>query len=404
MTTPIRVRVFVVLAGLWGAMALGPVAAAPIQDDAVRAAALFEAGNLVAACPMYEALAIREPTSAVIAERLAFCLAAQYESLPAGTEREALIERARSEVSRAKILGDKSNMLRILEERVNSDTASLASNSSDRLKEAEAAFMRGDLDSALAGYEAVAADDPRSYEARLFAGDVLFRKGDVNVAGEWFQKAIDLNPNVETAYRYWGDAIAKSGDDAAALSYYINAVVAEPYGRTSWTGLQQWVKRNGATLRAPHLPAPTIEMGPKDAKSAKEAGIHIGVNADTLADKQAGAAWMAYAANRSVWIKGKYLEANPTDKGYRHSLTEETESLRHALTFLGADEAHPEGVHASIRELVQLAHDDLIEAYVLLNATDEGIAQDYEAYRNGHREQLARYVDQYLIRRGTAIE
>jgi len=47
--------------------------------------------------------------------------------------------------------------------------------------------------------------------------------------------------------------------------------------------------------------------------------------------------------------------------------------------------------------LVKLAASGLIESYVLLNRTDQGIAQDYAAYRSGYREKLRQYLEQYVV-------
>jgi uncharacterized protein HemY len=77
----------------------------------------------------------------------------------------------------AKSLGDSTDLLQlILDRTANPDAAQ--NNIGPKLQVAEAAFARGDLDAALAGYQDAAADDPTSYEARLYAGDVYFRKHD----------------------------------------------------------------------------------------------------------------------------------------------------------------------------------------------------------------------------------
>jgi hypothetical protein len=39
----------------------------------------------------------------------------------------------------------------------------------------------------------------------------------------------------------------------------------------------------------------------------------------------------------------------------------------------------------------------MIEAYVLLNAADEGIAQDYPGYREKHREKLEQYLSEFVV-------
>jgi tetratricopeptide (TPR) repeat protein len=250
----------------------------------------------------------------------------------------------------------------------------------------------------------VAASDPSSYLARLYAGDVYFRKGNVKLAGEWFQQAIAIDPNAETAYRYWGDAIAQSGDQEAARQYFIKAIIAEPYTKNSWMRLKQWAKENGAKLEHPQLYTPTVALKGNDVDKSGKPEVSINIDPKAIADKEAGEVWFAYAINRSVWVKERYIEQNPTEKTYRHSLEEEVESMRFALDLVKTHKADLSGLRGSAGELVQLERDGMLESYVLLSAPDNGIARDYGKYRDGHRETLAAYIDKYVIRRGAAIE
>jgi tetratricopeptide (TPR) repeat protein len=216
----------------------------------------------------------------------------------------------------------------------------------------------------------------------------------VKAAAEWFGKAIAIEPNEETAYRYWGDAIFKSGDDKAALAYYIRAVVAEPYTPSARAGLEAWAKRNGARLQPPMLPRPVV--GLKDEGTGKGLQPSINLDPNILSDKRAGAAWMAYATNRIIWMKEKFQERNPGATAYRHSLEEEVDSLRLAVRII-QDDITEAGQLPALRDLVRLSQDGMLEPYVLLVGVDAGIAQDFPAWRDAHREQLAAFIDKYLL-------
>jgi hypothetical protein len=50
----------------------------------------------------------------------------------------------------------------------------------------------------------------------------------------------------------------------------------------------------------------------------------------------------------------------------------------------------------ALAELVRLNDDGLLEAYVLFARADEGIAQDYSAYRKASRDKLRRYLVEYV--------
>jgi tetratricopeptide (TPR) repeat protein len=372
-------------------------AAAPAEDVA-RANELYQRGNCEGALPIYERLAATEPNNVLFADRLGFCLYGMMDIQPAGKAREELIVRAQKEIERALALGDKDLVLPQMLANLKSDEVHQLNPERESLRQAEAAFGRGDIDAALAGYKAVAAINPRSYIAHVYAGDMYYRKGDVTAAGEWFSKAIAINPNVETAYRYWGDSLTKAGDNKAALTNFIGAVVAEPYNQYTIAALGNWAKRNGATLQAPQVPRPVVNL--KDDGSGKGPQPGINLDQNLLSDVRSGAAWMAYALNRIVWMKEKYLQRNPGATAYRHSLDEEVESLRKAVDALHQEDLPAAAQLPALRDLLRISQDGMLEAYVLLNGVDAGIAQDYPAWRDAHREQIAAFIDKYIVVRG----
>ena len=378
-------RLFLVLVALACA---GARAAEPDPTDTeTRADAYFNAGKMLDSLPLYEALSAKEPQDAHYAERLAFCLVAKYESMPTGPERTALIARARAEAERAEKLGDHSNLLRAMLDRLrNPDT--LQNHNEGAMQAAEALFAKGDLDGALAAYKSIIAADPKSYPAYVYAGDVYFRKHDAKQAGEWFAKAIQVEPNREAAYRYWGDALVQAGDNDAALQKFVDAVVAEPYIRNGWMGLTQWAQRNGSAVSPPRIAVPK-------APESKDGRTTINVDASTLSDPATGAAWLTYSATRSNWQRDGFKKAFPAEKEYRHSLAEEVTAMQTALLVLQG-KTTPD---ANLTTLAQLQNDGMLEAYVLLSAPDEGIARDYDAYRNAHRDVLHNYLLKYVVKR-----
>jgi tetratricopeptide (TPR) repeat protein len=355
----------------------------------MRADAYYNQGQMYDALPLYEELLKKEPKNPFYAGRLAFCLLSKFEGLPTGKERTATIARAKSVALRAKSLGDNSNLTQMVLDRAADPDA--ATNQRDaKLHAAEELFARGDMDAALAAYKEIAAADPASYEAHLFAGDVYFRKRNFAHAGEWFQKAIQIDPNRETAYRYWGDALVAAGDNEAALPKFIDGVIAEPYNRKSWVGLSQWAQRNASTLKPPSIPVP--------AAPAEKDGKSINIDANVLKNPDAGVAWLVYSVSRASWLGKQFRENYPDEKKYRHSLAEEAMSLKLVATML--DGESPDD--AALRTLLQLDKDGMLEAYILLSAPDDGIAQDYEAYRKDNREILRAYLQKHVVKRNSA--
>jgi tetratricopeptide (TPR) repeat protein len=359
---------------------------APDQSDVIQADLIYRAGKMHDAIPLYERLAKQAPQNPQFAERLAFALFSKASVLPTGSERTELMARSKQEAERAKALGDDSSILHTVLEGVNFPDVD-KNRRAARMNEAETAFTKGDYDAALKIYLEIAATDPTSYEARLFAGDVYFLRKSYPQAFEWFEKAIQVNPNVETAYRYWGDALMASGDMQGARQKFIDAVVVEPYMRRPWAGLRQWADRNGVIVEPPHIDVPA---SPQDNK--------ITVDESTLKNTEVAAAWLAYSLNRALWQNKKFAERFPEEKQYRHSLAEEVDSLQGVVTVLGELKRADDIDDENLRLLVKLSRAGMIEPYVLLAAPDNDVAKDYAAYRANHADQLRAFVTDYVIK------
>ena len=94
----------------------------------------------------------------------------------------------------------------------------------------------------------------------------------------------------------------------------------------------------------------------------------------------------------------KFAKEFPGEKTYRHTLREEADALRMVVT--SAKEQQKGGkvkaLDANLARLVHLYDGGLLEAYVLFARPNEGIAQDYAAYRKANRDKLRRYLVEYV--------
>jgi tetratricopeptide (TPR) repeat protein len=374
-----------------------PLLSLPTGTLAQRAYATYDSGDVIGALPMFEELTKRNPDSVTYAESLAFCLSAAALTNPDANAGAVQWRRAGEQAERAGKLGDKSQIEQILLEQTKLPYQPLpVGNGGDVasvMAAAEAQFARGEFDAALAKYKQAYALDPTLYEAALFAGDVEFREHNSAQAATWFARAIAIDPNRETAYRYWGDALDNAGQVDAARDKLIAAIVAQPYERKSSIGLQNWAKKNGFIIRAPaiQLPAaPTGEM--KDGKS--QTNINI---SPSLGNAQEAAPWLAYQMSRAVFRTDKFQKAFPAEKTYRNSLREEAESIQAALNVATELKIPDAKLDPNLKALKKLQQEELLESWILLNDADNGIAQDYTAYRDGHREELTKYIREYLI-------
>lgn len=264
------------------------------------------------------------------------------------------------------------------------------------MHEGEAAFSRRELDAALAAYQRALKADPTLYRAALFSGDSYYYAGKLDEAIAWFRRATEIDPNQETAYRYWGDALAKQGKIREALVQMSEAFVADPFGGLAWQTLKAVAEPAGRLRSNPPLkmPAARIEWNDKETK------ISLG-----LGDKFTPFD-LAYGVSRAAWVE-KDAPKNLQGQNYRHSLPEEIAGLTSFLQIareLGKKtDAPPEYAKAleelkpSIAMLEKLRDEGLLEPFVLFLRADDGIMQDYPAYRDAHRDKLREFVRRYLV-------
>jgi len=402
----------VIIAGL---MLSAQLDAARLRQDPAerqRALDLYESNNFTAALPLLEKLAISNPDDAVILSRLGFALYASSATEKDPAVRQHMRERARTALLRSRSLGDNSNLTNMVLDALSTPDASQLPFSNIQaaeaaIREGEAAFVKGDMDKALAAYKRALAADPHLYDAALYAGDVEFKKGynstnpqyrsdHFDAAGIWFAKAIAIDPNRETAYRYCGDALDAQGKSTEARDKFVEAIIAEPYGRRSYVGLTQWAERHNIVLGHPRIDIPS------NVTSNKPGEVNVTVNESALkgSDDDGSAAWMMYGMIRALWVNKKdgsrsddFARAYPNELTYRHSLAEELAALRAVVTVVQSQmkEKRIKKLTLALENLMKLNDASLLEAYILFVRPDEGIARDYAAYRKTSRDKLRRY-------------
>jgi tetratricopeptide (TPR) repeat protein len=386
------------------------------QADASKADALFKAGKLTEALPLYEELAKENPNQALYDERLIICLSAGLKQVIDPAEATKLRTQMRDAGRRAVALGDASPIVQVASQiDPNESPPSVPMTPAGALfNEAERAFSAGDYSTALAKYTQAADADPKMYEAPLYAGDTAYKQHDMAAAGKWYARAIAINPDRETAYRYWGDAIlavTMMGDptteafkarlkmlDPQASTKYLDAVVAEPYNRLAWAGIQKWAKVRNATLQAPRIDrpaAPTV-----DPANSSKITIHVDPSIGSGKSTDESAGWLAYSMVRASYRGDGFKKDFPNETQYRHTLKEESKALNMVVTIVKQKNIKPEEMDESTRNLIALSDAGMLDCWILISGADQGIAQDYDAYRKDHRQLLHDYLDKFVVHGG----
>jgi len=376
--------------------------------DRQRAIDLFEANNFVAALPLLEKVAAASPNDPVILSKLGFALYANSAAEKDPALRQKMRDRAKTTLLRSRSLGDNSNLTTMVLDTLSAPDVTQVPFSNIQaaeaaIREGEAAFVKGDLDKAIAAYKRALDSDPRLYDAALYAGDAEFKKGsnstdaqfrDVHfdAAGIWFAKAIAIDANRETAYRYWGDALDAQGKTNPARDKFVEAIVAEPYGRRSYVGLTQWGQRHRVTLGHPRI-------DPPNSTSTQDGKTTLSIDPKTLDSNDGSNEWLLYDLTRVAWSKGEFFKNYPDEKVYRHSLQEETTALRMVAEAAAKDlkSGKVKALAVSLDNLVKLNDDGLLEPYILFAHPDQGIVRDYSGYRTANRDKLRRYWLEVVI-------
>ncbi len=364
-----------------------------VQKEDQQAEALYEQQNFMGALPLFEDLHQQRPESNVFRERLAMCLLAKA-ATEAPSDATLTRERAKKLLLEAKSAGDNSDLLQIALEKLSTPFAASAgmqkSPGAELMLKAEKAFSNGNLKKALELYKEASEADPKLYEAALFAGDTAYKMKDYDAAGTWFAKAIAINPDRETAYRYWGDTLVHSGHQKAAQSKFVDAVIAEPYTKASWVGLQQWANASNARLASPPITLP------KQAVPDAKGNVNVSVDPSSAGSPALGA-WLIYSTQPMMWRSTEFKKHYPNETVYRHSLAEEAEGLRSVIAVVKEQKIPEDKLDPTLKSLLALEKDGMLECWILLNGADVGIVQDYAPYRATHRDLLHAYVDKYVV-------
>jgi tetratricopeptide (TPR) repeat protein len=393
-----------------GVIVFAAAAFAGAQDPAERQRAidLYEANNFVAALPLLEKVAAASPNDPVILSKLGFAIYANAATEKDPALRQKMRDRAKTTLLHSRSLGDNSNLTAMVLDSLSAPDATQVPFSNIQtaeaaIREGEAAFVKGDLDKAIAAYKRALDSDPRLYDAALYAGDAEFKKGSnstdaqfrddhFNAAGTWFAKAVAIDADRETAYRYWGDALDAQGKTNLARDKFVEAIIAEPYGRRSYVGLTQWGQRHRVTLGHPRI-------DPPNSTSTQDGKTTLSIDPKTLDSNDGSNEWLLYDLTRAAWLNGEFLKNYPAEKVYRHSLKEETTALRMVAEAAAKDlqSGKVKALSVSLDNLVKINDDGMLEPYILFAHPDQGIAHDYPGYRTANRDKLRRYWLEVVI-------
>ena len=364
-----------------------------LADATVKAVTLFKQQRFAEAVPHFQVVVKAIPDHPEARFMYGFCLVAKSKQTDDTAEAKALSAKALEQFTKAKELGlkspDNDALIALLSGKSvpsSEPMYSLNKEAEKHMIEGESFFARSNYDEAIKLFEKALALDPKIYQAALSGGDSYTAKGDWDNAEKWYQRAIAIDPNRETAYRYSATPFMKQKKYDVARERYVEAFITEPYSKMSPRGISQWADVTGAKLGHPTIDVPDVSF---DAAGKGSTKTPISP-ADTSARP-----WLAYVAMRETWKKEKFAKTYPKEGAYRHSLQEEVEALRAAVS-AAREQKSP---NTQFELLAKMDGEGLLESYVLLATPDDGIAGDHAGYLKNNRPKLRQYFVNYVIQK-----
>jgi tetratricopeptide (TPR) repeat protein len=361
-----------------------------VKEALVKALTLMQAGKYLEAEPYLSKLVAVAPDSSELRVMYGTVLLIKSKQISNNDEAKKAAALALEQFQAAKRLGvndpDVDEMIAVLGGKPTTGGAAKDNPKSSAFDQAEIKFAQSKYDEALPLYKKALEEDPKNYLAALYSADCLMQLGDYVNAETYYQKAISIDPDRETAYRYSATYLMKQKKYDQARDRYIEAYIAEPYGGMSTRGISQWAEATGVKLGHPKVDIPEFKY---DA-NGKPTTV---MNENSIAE--GSKAWLAYSLTRDSWHKEKFAKIFPRETQYRHTLQEEAEALRSVL----ASAKEQKLSHPQFDTLQKLDSEGLLEAFILLGHPDDGIAEDYLAYRKDNRAKLRQYVLNYVIQK-----
>jgi hypothetical protein len=107
-----------------------------------------------------------------------------------------------------------------------------------------------------------------------------------------------------------------------------------------------------------------------------------------------------YSLIRAGYQGDEFKKNFPNEKSYRHSLLEESAALSGVAEGIKNQEVKAGDLDESLRNLLELNNAGMLDCWILINGADQGIAQDYYAYRKLHRQLLHDYLSRFMVHGG----
>ncbi|WP_321549565.1 tetratricopeptide repeat protein [Hyalangium rubrum] len=235
-------------------------------------------------------------------------------------------------------------------------------------------------------YEQALTECPDCYLARAYLGDATLFGGDAAGALVHYQKAAETNPHDYRLYYFQGSALARLGRMDEAVEAWIWSLVLFPRNPV----LRQFFQQH------PELGLVVLDDVLAPRGFARKEGEEVIVEFDP----DYGAAWLAFANCKALWLGEPTHRQEMTGTTERHfSSVEETECLAStAVVHEGQKNQSEEGpTDASLDRLTAVIRDGMITELVLFELAARVHPQYTLTLADEDRQRLREYVVRHVL-------
>lgn len=257
-------------------------------------------------------------------------------------------------------------------------------------------------------------------EALIEQGEVHYRERRYLEAAKLYQQAVDVCPDCYLARAYLGDALLFAGDAEAALGHYREAAELNPDDYRLYYFQGSALARLGRLPEAREAFAMSLVLNPRNPLMRQffrqNRGLGMGMLEDVLVprgfarregeeiivefDPDYGAAWLAYANCKALWLGEASHREEMTGTAEPHfSSVEEMECLWSVANVHAAQRAEgsEDRVDSSLDGLMSVIQDGMTLELVLFEMAARVHPQYTLTLEEEERKRLKDYVLRYVL-------
>lgn len=255
---------------------------------------------------------------------------------------------------------------------------------------AEEHFAAERLRPAAEKYLEVTQLDPGFAKAYLHLGDCFFANNQFDQALSLYLEAARKAPLDASTYRFAASALGKLERAEEARSMLLAGLLADPEYPMTWIDIRSWAQqdRRGFEIHGDVIPHHLLTVQPQDDYE----GLFDDLPARTVP------AWREYVNRKLYWRQERFAQEFPKAPYYTWTAREEVDCLQALAEQWDAMRSGDAGLGDEDLDFIrQLALDERLEAFVLLELYTEEFRSELEKWKAGKEDLVRAYLRDYVF-------